>query len=85
MSQVQNENRKKELTAQVNKFATKVAIIATPVVLATSAFAEESNSIEMGTLGIVGLSTAAATIFAIKAAPSLMMWGYRKVLGFVGR
>lgn len=85
MSQVQNANRKKELTARFNKFATKVAIIATPVVLATSAFAEESNSIEMGALGIVGLSTAAATIFAIKAAPSLMMWGYRKVLGFVGR
>ena len=85
MSQVQNNQRKKDLQSKVNRISTKLAIAATPLVLAVSAHAEETNSIDMGTLGITGLSVAAATVFSIKAGPSLMMWGYRKILGFIGR
>lgn len=85
MSQAQNNQRKDSLRSQVNTATTKLAIVATPLVLSASAMAAEDNTIDIGSLGIVGLTAAAATIFAIKAGPSLMMWGYRKILGFIGR
>jgi len=85
MSKEQNVQRKQDLRNKVNALATKAAVLATPVVFAAAAHAEESNSIDIGTLGMVGLTSAAATVFAIKASPSLMMWGYRKILGFIGR
>lgn len=71
--------------SKVNAATTKLAIVATPVVFSASAMAAGENEIVLGTLGIVGLSAGAATVFAIKAGPSLMMWGYRKILGFIGR
>lgn len=79
----QNE-KKPTVSERVNTATTKLAIIATPVIFATVAHAEEST-IDIGTLGITGLAVAAASIFTIKASPSLMMWGYRKILGFIGR
>ena len=85
MSQQQNQQRKETLRSKVNAATTKLAIIATPVVMSASAMAAEDNSIDLGTLGLVGLTSGAATVFAIKAGPSLMMWGYRKILGFIGR
>ena len=85
MSHVQNAQRKETLRSKVNTATTRLAVIATPVILATSAHAAEDNSIDIGTLGITGLTAAAATIFAVKAGPSMMMWGYRKILGFIGR
>lgn len=85
MSQQQNQQRKKTLRSKVNTATTKLAIIATPFVMSASAMAAEDNSIDLGTLGLVGLTSGAATVFAIKASPSLMMWGYRKILGFIGR
>ena len=85
MSQQQNQQRKETLRSKVNTATTKLAIIATPVVMSASAMAAEDNAIELGALGLVGLSAGAATVFAIKAGPSLMMWGYRKILGFIGR
>lgn len=85
MSQAQNDQRKDSLRSKVETVATKAAIVATPVIMAASAHAAEDNTIDIGTLGITGLTAAAATIFAVKAGPSLMMWGYRKILGFIGR
>ena len=72
MSKKENAQRKESLRNKVNSIANKAAVVAT-------------NAIELGTLGLVGLSAGAATVFAIKAGPSLMMWGYRKILGFIGR
>lgn len=83
MSQI--KTAPKHTRSLLNVATTKLAIVATPVVLASSAFAEDTNSIDVGSLGITGLAAAAATVFAIKAGPSLMMWGYRKMLGFIGR
>ena len=80
----QKEQRLDALRQKLNTTGTKLAIVATPVILSSSAFAEDST-IDIGTLGLVGLTAAAASIFAIKASPSLMMWGYRKILGFIGR
>lgn len=85
MSQEENKQRKETLREKINTATTRLAVVATPVVLAASAHAEETNSIDIGTLGITGLTAAAATIFAVKAGPSMMMWGYRKILGFIGR
>jgi len=85
MSQAQNNQRKDSLRSQVNTATTKLVIVATPLVLSASAMAAEDNKIDIGTLGITGLTAAAATIFAVKSGPSLMMWGYRKILGFIGR
>ena len=85
MNKTQDLARKSDLRKKIDNASLKLAVIATPIVLATSAHADESNAIDMGTLGLTGLATAAATVFAIKASPSLMMWGYRKVLGFIGR
>ena len=84
MTQQQNAKRKEGLQQKVNRLSTQAAIIATPIVLISAAHAEEA-AIDVGTLGLTGLSAAAATVFAIKASPSFMMWGYRKILGFIGR
>lgn len=85
MSEVQNKQRKETLRQKLNTATTRLAVVATPIILSSSAFAAEDNSIDIGTLGITGLTAAAATIFAVKAGPSMMMWGYRKILGFIGR
>lgn len=85
MSQQQNQQRKETLRSKFNTATTKLAIIVTPVVMSASAMAADDNNIDVGTLLLTGLSSAAATVFAIKASPSLMMWGYRKILGFIGR
>lgn len=85
MSELQNKQRKESLRNKVNTATTRLAVIATSVILATSAHAAEDNSIDIGTLGITGLTSSAAIIFAVKAGPSMMMWGYRKILGFIGR
>ncbi|MEB3755189.1 hypothetical protein I2F62_12840 [Acinetobacter sp. MD2(2019)] len=78
-------NQKKHCYTFVWSWKSGVAVVALPVVLAASAHAAEDNAIDMGSLGVTGISVAAATVFAIKASPSLMMWGYRKILGFIGR
>ncbi|WP_312967889.1 hypothetical protein [Acinetobacter gerneri] len=70
------------LRQKVNNVTTKIAVVATPIILATSAHAED---LDIGDLSLGGLGVAAAGIFAIKAGPSLLMWGYRKILGFVSR
>lgn len=82
------EKRNERLDAlrkKADTVGTKLAIIATPVIMSASAFAADDNTIDIGTLAIQGLGIAAASIFAVKASPSLMMWGYRKILGFIGR
>lgn len=58
---------------------------ATAVAFGVSSVAFAADEIDVGTLALTGLGTAAASVFAIKASPSLMMWGYRKILGFIGR
>lgn len=84
-TQAQKNERLEALRQKLNRTGTKLAIVATPVIVSATAFAAEDNSIDIGTLGLVGLTASAAAIFAIKASPSLMMWGYRKILGFIGR
>lgn len=65
--------------------ATKFVVASTPLLVIASAHAADDNTITTGTLGVNGLPLAAASVFAVKAGPSLMMWGYRKILGFIGR
>ncbi|MCH2013741.1 hypothetical protein MKX19_16825 [Acinetobacter pittii] len=84
MTQAQNEQRKQTIRDKVNHASTVAAVVATPVLMATGAHAAEGD-IDIGTLTLGGLGVAAAAVFAIKAGPSLLMWGYRKILGFVGR
>lgn len=85
MSKVQNSEREEILRSKFNAATTKLAIVATPIVFSASAMAADDNAIVLGSLSIVGLTAGAATVFGIKAGPSLMMWGYRKILGFIGR
>lgn len=81
----QKAERLNALRQKLNTTGTKLAIVATPVIMSATAFAAEDNTINIGTLGLLGLTASAAAIFTIKASPSLMMWGYRKILGFIGR
>ena len=84
MTQAQNEQRKNTLRDKVNHASTVAAVAATPVILATNAMAADGD-IDVSGLALGGLGAAAAAVFAIKAGPSLLIWGYRKILGFVGR
>lgn len=84
-TQAQKNERLEALRQKLNRTGTKLAIVATPVIMSATAFAADDNTIDIGTLGLAGLTGAAAAVFAIKASPSLMMWGYRKILGFIGR
>ncbi|MBF7691717.1 hypothetical protein [Acinetobacter pollinis] len=85
MTQVQTIKRKDTLRNKLNNATTKFAVVATPVIMATGAHAADGNSVDVSSLALTGLGAAAASVFVIKAGPSLLMWGYRKVLGFVGR
>lgn len=84
MTQAQNEQRKDTLRNKINHASTVVAVAATPVLLASNAMAAEGD-INVTGLALGGLGAAAAAVFVIKAGPSLLMWGYKKILGFVGR
>ncbi len=77
---VQEQNKKQDLRSRVNDITTKLAVVATPVLMATGAHAED---IDVGTLAVGGLAVAAAAVFAIKAGPTLLMWGYGAILGFL--
>lgn len=83
MTQEQNVQRKQTLREKVNHASNVAAVAATPVLLASNAMAAEGD-IDVTGLALGGLGAAAA-VFVIKAGPSLLMWGYRKILGFVGR
>lgn len=85
MEQQVQQVQKDSAMDKANRLGTKLAIVATPVLFSAAAFAADESAIEIGTLAITGLASAAASVFAIKASPSLMMWGYRKILGFIGR
>lgn len=75
-----------KLQHRVSQLTSIAAATAVAVTVTTAARAAEGdNSVDVGTLALTGLGTAAATVFTIKASPSLMMWGYRKILGFIGR
>jgi len=89
MNQINNEVQKdaqpSALRQKLNQ-ATNIALVtAGTALVSVSTFAADDNSIDLGTLGLTGLTGAAAAVFSIKAGPSLMMWGYRKILGFIGR
>lgn len=77
---VQEQNKKQDFRSRVNDTTTKLAVVATPVLMATGAHAED---IDVGTLSVGGLAVAAAAVFAIKAGPALLMWGYGAILGFL--
>lgn len=84
MTQEQNVQRKQTLREKVNHASTVAAVAATPVLLASNAMAADGD-IDVSGLALGGLGAAVAAVFVIKAGPSLLMWGYRKILGFVGR
>lgn len=86
MEQVQKDAQPSALRQKLNH-ATNVAAVAVGSAMASgiTLAAEGDNTIDIGTLALSGLTGAAAAVFAIKASPSLMMWGYRKILGFIGR
>lgn len=87
------ENRNDEQLVQykpVSKLQHRVSQVtniaaATALAVTVTTAARAADEIDVGTLALTGLGTAAATVFTIKASPSLMMWGYRKILGFIGR
>lgn len=84
--EVQKDAQPSALRQKFNRAVNTVAVTAGTTLVSVAAFAAEGdNTIDTGTLQILGLSAAAASVFAIKASPSLMMWGYRKILGFIGR
>lgn len=74
--------KKMTMKERVNHLTTVASVLAVPVVVTV---AHAADDIDVGSLALTGLGTAAATVFTIKASPSLMMWGYRKILGFIGR
>lgn len=83
--EVQKDAQPSALRQKLNH-ATNVAAVALGTAMASGiTMAAEENTIEIGTLALTGITGAAAAVFAIKASPSLMMWGYRKILGFIGR
>ncbi|WP_151769431.1 hypothetical protein [Acinetobacter junii] len=83
--EVQKDAQPSALRQKLNH-ATNVAAVALGTAMASGiTMAAQENTIEIGTLAITGITGAAAAVFAIKASPSLMMWGYRKILGFIGR
>lgn len=83
--EVQQDAQPSALRQKLNH-ATNVAAVAVGTAMASGiTMAADDNTIDIGTLAITGLTGAAAAVFAIKASPSLMMWGYRKILGFIGR
>jgi|GEM_PF-1160173 len=82
--EVQQDAQSSALRQKFDRAVNTVAVTAGTTLVSVAAFAEEST-IDTGTLALTGLTAAAASIFAIKASPSLMMWGYRKILGFIGR
>ncbi|MEQ1117310.1 hypothetical protein [Acinetobacter junii] len=83
--EVQKDAQPSALRQKLNH-ATNVAAVAVGTAMASGiTMAAEENTIDIGTLALTGLTGAAAAVFAIKASPSLMMWGYRKILGFIGR
>lgn len=84
MTQIQNDARKQDLRSKINHLTTVAAVSATPFLVAANANAADGD-IDVSGLALGGLGAAAAAIFVIKAGPSLLMWGYRKILGFVGK
>ncbi|MCU4496794.1 hypothetical protein KTI55_09575 [Acinetobacter ursingii] len=77
---------KSKLQHRVSQITNIAAATAVAVTLTTAARAAgDDSSVDVGTLALTGLGASAASVFAIKASPSLMMWGYRKILGFIGR
>lgn len=84
IEQNQQTDNLKDLRNKVDTFTTKLAVVATPIILASSAHAADGD-VDVGTLAIGGLAAGAAAIFAVKAGPSLLMWGYNTILGFLKR
>ena len=83
--EVQKDAQPSALRQKLNH-ATNVAAVAVGTAMASGiTMAADENTIDIGTLALTGLTGSAAAVFAIKASPSLMMWGYRKILGFIGR
>lgn len=65
--------------------ATTVATVATGAALASGVTMAADGDIELGSVGVAGLAVAAAGVFAIKAAPKFLMWGYGQLLSFIKR
>ena len=84
MTQAQNEQRKVTLRNKITHATTVAAVAVTPALIASNAMAAEGD-IDVSGLALGGLGAAAAAVFVIKAGPSLLMWGYKKILGFVCR
>lgn len=82
--EVQKDAQPSALRQKFDRVVNTIALTAGTTLVSAAAFAEESN-VDIGTLALTGVAGAAASVFAIKASPSLMMWGYRKILGFIGR
>lgn len=81
---METQVKKSSFSTRLNRVTTLASVVVVPTLMSV-AHAADDNTINIGSLGVTGLTTAAASVFAIKAGPSLMMWGYRKVLGFIGR
>ena len=70
------------LPSKINSATNKAAVVAVPLLVAS---ASHANDIDVGTLAVGGLVAAAAAVFAIKAGPALLMWGYNAIMGFLKR
>lgn len=81
---METQSKKSSFSTRLNRVTTLASVVVVPTLMSV-AHAADDNTINIGSLGVNGLTTAAASVFAIKSGPSLMMWGYRKILGFIGR
>lgn len=78
------QNNINDLRKKVDNATTKLAVVATPMIMATGAHAADGD-VDIGTLAVGGLAVAAAAVFAVKAGPALLMWGYTQILSFLKR
>lgn len=64
--------------------AVNAATVAAGAVLVSAPAMAEDIALP-ASVGVAGLAAASAGVFAIKAAPQFIMWGYGKLLGFIRR
>lgn len=81
MEKIQVSQKTKNL---VNRAST-LAAVATGAALASGVTIAADETISLGAVGVAGLAVAAGGVFAIKAAPKFLMWGYGQLLSFIKR
>ena len=71
-----------KLAGIINRASTAAAVATGAVLMSSTVFAAD-ETISLGAVGVGGLTTPVAGVFAIKAAPKFLMWGYGQLMGFI--